>query len=100
MNKQVKGFELKISERKRGGWKEHIPFTEDFRKFMNTLNEIIDKHDPEEWGKYKASYIVNGGYGKNKETGSTIIINWDGELRKIYSILLFNDPHEDGDDSK
>lgn len=38
-------------------------------------------------GSYQISVKINGGYAKDKETGTTIQINWRGELSEIREIV-------------
>lgn len=81
-----KKYELKLSENKRNGWKEHIPPTKE-NMFLKYLDRIIDRYGADTYGSYRASFMVDGGYGKNPETGATIMITYKGTLNKIYKIL-------------
>ena len=80
-------YELKVRERKRDGWKEHIPETSNGEKFDNSVDKIIDKYGADTKGSYRATFKINGGYGKNPETGATIDLNWKGVLSGIWEII-------------
>ena len=79
-------FEIKLSESKRGGWKEQISKTGE-KDFKEQLDKIIESHGFNVRGSYRASYMINGGYGRNPETGMTLKITFTGELGSLYGIL-------------
>ncbi len=92
--RDLKGYEITISENKKGGWKEHIPHTIYGKDFMEKIDKIIDKYGAETKGSFKVIFKKNGGYGKNKKSGGTIIHTWKGNLNKIYLISDLPDPNE------
>ena len=77
----VPNIEIKVIKRGKNGWKEDpIHFnTEEWQDF-------IKKHSGER-GSFQAVIKVNEGYAKNKETGTTAVINWKGEFVVINNIL-------------
>jgi len=80
-------IEMKIRRLGKEGWREHIPETEDLEIVEKQMDAIVDKYGPHTFGSYQISYKINGGYSKNPETGSTMIINLKGQLNAIYDTL-------------
>lgn len=85
--KKIETIELKLSRRGRYGWKEHIPRT-DTKTFIDALDDIIDRHGPDDTGSYQVSIKVNGGFnGKKPDKGMTVVTNWKGTIRYIHKLI-------------
>lgn len=78
-------IELKIRKRGKDGWRKHIEQTE-AKTCGELLDALVDKHLGET-GSYEVSCKVNGGYGKNPDTGATYLSNFSGSFKNIYSTL-------------
>ncbi len=55
-----------------------------FGPFEYSFPEDLPFDDRSSW---KIILKANGGYGKNHETGMTVVSNWKGELREILSVV-------------
>lgn len=83
-------YELKITKRGADGWKDDIPETDGYEVFVPKLIKLLEKHDQDAYGSYRAILKSNGGYAKNHDTGLTMDVNWKGPLKQICSILDIN----------
>ena len=79
LSKEVRKVELRLKRLGKEGWSEHLPETSP-EKAAQWLGEMIRKHGPEEEASYKVTTKINKGYGRNKEDGTTSIMDWSGPL--------------------
>lgn len=68
----IKSVIIKVYDKK-SGFKETINSLEEYSKLIKNLFK-----DEKERRTLQVSIKINGGYGKNKETGRTVIINSPG----------------------
>lgn len=79
MSKEIREVELRLKRLGKEGWSEHLPETTPM-KAEKWLAKMILKHVPEVEASYKVTIMINKGYGRNKEDGTTSIIDWSGPL--------------------
>jgi len=77
----VHNIEIKVIKRGKSGWKED-PISYNSGEWQ----DFIKRHSKEK-GSFQAVIKVNEGYAKNKETGTTAVIDWKGEFLIINNIL-------------
>lgn len=75
-------IQFMIRDNKKDGWKEEYDPTS-LDLIDENIRDLFEKHSPNERGSYHLVIKVNGGYGKNPETGATTQIHWKGPLNKI-----------------
>jgi len=82
----VSSVEVKIIKKKPDPWKE-ILNTDNWSKMEDKLIDLVKKYGPDLKGSFKMTIKVNGGYGSNHSTGSTIIITWNGNLHRVWECI-------------
>ncbi len=82
--KKVETIEFSIRKVGKLGWKEHFPeahYDEDaVHQLSKFFRKTLEIHKSELKGSFQLVIKINRGYGKNKETGTTMIQNFKGTL--------------------
>ena len=79
--------ELKISKLGKDRWKEHFPESKQIDALHEFIDGVIRKYGNELKGTFRLSLKLNGGYGKNHDTGSTRVFHVTGYLDDIWIVL-------------